>query len=101
MKLNLFVLIMCVACLTGRGATYYVATNGNDSATGTESEPLLTIQAAVDKTTTGDTVQLTAGTYSLASVVSVSKAIAVKGEIEDRRAVARFFLLARSNACIY
>lgn len=67
--------------------TYYVATNGNDSAAGTLEAPLLTIAAAVDKTATGDTVQITAGTYPLAAAVLVAKAITVRGEADDRRAV--------------
>jgi len=82
-------ILMAVLAASGGFAatTYYVATNGNDSAAGTLEAPLLTIAAAVGKTVNGDTVQLTAGTYVLSGPVAVSLAITVKGAAEDRRAV--------------
>jgi hypothetical protein len=46
------------------GATYYVATNGNDSNPGTESQPWRTIQRAADTLVAGDTVYIRAGTYN-------------------------------------
>lgn len=42
----------------------YVATNGNDSNPGTLSEPLRTIQRAVDLAQAGDTINLRGGTYA-------------------------------------
>ena len=47
----------------GSGSTYYVATNGNDLATGDSSHPWLTIQHAADVVAAGDTVRIRAGTY--------------------------------------
>ena len=103
-------LILALGCAAVRGfaATYCVATNGNDGAAGTPEEPLLTIQAAVDKTVNGDTVQITAGAYPLAAAVSVTKAITVRGEADDRRAVVvdgggavRCFVFGNDNAWLH
>lgn len=41
----------------------YVATNGNDSAAGTEAQPWRTIQHACDVATAGDAIYVKAGTY--------------------------------------
>lgn len=43
---------------------YYVATDGNDSDAGTETEPFLTVQHAVDVATAGMTVFIGVGTYA-------------------------------------
>jgi hypothetical protein len=43
--------------------TCYVATTGNDAATGQLGDPLQTIQAGVNKVSPGGTVQVAAGTY--------------------------------------
>ncbi len=106
-KLGLALAFGCAA-VRGFAATYYVATNGNDSADGTSEAPLLTIQAAVDKTVNGDTVQITAGAYPLAAAVSVTKAITVRGEADDRRAVVvdgggavRCFVFGNDNAWLH
>jgi len=45
-------------------ATYYVATTGNDSATGTSSSPWKTIQKAANTVVAGDTVIVQSGTYN-------------------------------------
>lgn len=45
-------------------ATYYVAKNGNNTNSGTEGRPWLTIQHAVNQAVAGDTVQIKAGTYN-------------------------------------
>ncbi|MYS81068.1 right-handed parallel beta-helix repeat-containing protein [Embleya scabrispora] len=45
------------------GTTYYVATNGRDSAAGTGSAPLRTIQAAAKRAQPGDTVLVRSGIY--------------------------------------
>lgn len=63
------------------GATYYVATTGNDSNPGTESNPWRTIQKAANTVAAGDTVLVQPGTYpenvqcTLASGTAVSPII--------------------------
>jgi parallel beta-helix repeat protein len=49
---------------TMSGSNYYVATNGDDSNPGTESQPWRTIQKAADAMVAGDTVYVRGGTYS-------------------------------------
>src|SRR3954451_19744247 len=44
-------------------STYYVATNGSDSADGSLGSPLRTIQQAANRADAGDTVVVRAGTY--------------------------------------
>jgi parallel beta-helix repeat protein len=46
------------------GATYYVATNGNDNNTGTAAQPWRTLQKAVNSVSAGDTIQVRSGTYA-------------------------------------
>ena len=61
--------LFCLAWLAwataaASGATYYVATNGQDTATGTTAEAALrTIQRAANLAQAGDTVQVGAGIY--------------------------------------
>ena len=45
------------------GNTYYVATNGNDGSTGSNSSPFRTIQRGVNAAQAGDTVVVKSGTY--------------------------------------
>jgi len=51
------------AAHTAVAATYHVATNGNDSNTGTQSQPWRTIQHAAETMVAGDTVIVHEGTY--------------------------------------
>src|SRR5215207_11645986 len=44
--------------------TYHVSPTGSDEHAGTEAQPLLSIQKAVDRARAGDTVLLHAGTYA-------------------------------------
>ena len=53
-------------------SVYYVATNGNDSNSGTEQSPWQTIQKACDSLTAGDTVYIKVGTYKEKVTVNVS-----------------------------
>ncbi|MBC6929985.1 MAG: DUF1565 domain-containing protein, partial [Candidatus Jettenia sp.] len=43
--------------------TYYVATNGNDSNSGSLSNPWKTIEKSIEKLQPGDTLYLRSGTY--------------------------------------
>jgi hypothetical protein len=47
----------------GSGRTYYVSTSGSDGASGDISSPLRTIQNALGRVSTGDTVYVRGGTY--------------------------------------
>lgn len=54
------------------GNTYYVATNGSDSASGSQSNPWKTIQKAANVAKAGDTVYVRGGVYNERVVVSRS-----------------------------
>lgn len=62
MKRVIFILLFCVSQGLAQ-STYYVATNGNDAATGGLSDPWKTIQHAVDNVSAGDSILIRAGTY--------------------------------------
>ena len=73
MRITIF--ICAVLLLAGKlfGATYYVATNGSDSASGTStSTPFATPQKAVGLSalTAGDTIYIRGGTYALNAKVA-------------------------------
>lgn len=53
-------------------ATYYVATNGNNSADGSIATPWLTIQHAADSVSAGDTVLISHGAYEEAVQTSIA-----------------------------
>ncbi|GAG87559.1 unnamed protein product, partial [marine sediment metagenome] len=55
----------------------WVATTGNDSNPGTESEPLATIQKGIDMVAEGGTVNVAAGTYN--EDVDIDRAVTVTG----------------------
>ena len=45
------------------GSTYYVATSGSNNNEGTQGSPFLTIQKAIESSSDGDTILVSAGTY--------------------------------------
>ena len=55
-----------VLCLAGTAsaATYYVATNGNDTFDGSSTNPWATLQHAVETIAPGDTILVRSGTYA-------------------------------------
>jgi hypothetical protein len=55
------------------GPALYVATNGNDSNPGTLSQPLQTVQRAVDLAQAGTTIYLRGGTYAPSTNVQLLK----------------------------
>ena len=52
--------------------TLVVATNGNDSAAGTLTQPLRTIQKAVDLAAPGDVIAVRGGTYALTDNITIT-----------------------------
>jgi hypothetical protein len=56
--------ILALASSQVQAATYYVAKSGNDSASGAQTAPWLTISHAVTKAAAGDTVSIAAGSYT-------------------------------------
>ena len=70
-----FILVVLVALAVlqiAAAQTYYVATNGNDSNVGNESQPWLTPQKAADTMTAGDTVYVKSGSYTGQLVITTS-----------------------------
>nr|WP_255952416.1 right-handed parallel beta-helix repeat-containing protein [Streptomyces sp. ODS25] len=71
-----------LAAVVGTGATQahataaatviVVATDGDDAAAGTVSDPLATIQAAVDRAGPGDTIEVRGGTYALTENITIT-----------------------------
>jgi hypothetical protein len=61
-SISIFALFACNT--TSIPTTYYVAKNGSDSNRGTETEPWLTIQNALDETGAGDTIVVKEGIYN-------------------------------------
>jgi hypothetical protein len=70
-------------------ASYYVATNGQDSNPGSEDSPMKTIPAAIAKVNAGDSIIIRAGNHTYTSTISISKSgagsekiymVAFKGE---------------------
>ncbi|RDW89129.1 pectate lyase L [Coleophoma cylindrospora] len=55
------------------GATIYVSPTGLDTAAGTITAPLKSIQSAIDKAVAGDTIYLRAGTYSPTTNIQIKK----------------------------
>jgi hypothetical protein len=57
-------ILLLALSLSCSGATYYVATNGNNSASGAVDAPWLTLQKAFDVASAGDTISLKDGLHS-------------------------------------
>src|SRR4051812_25692979 len=67
MKISIpFTVLLCqfLASAGLRAATYYVATNGNNSNPGTQSQPFLSVQKGVDTARAGDSVLVGSGVYA-------------------------------------
>jgi len=64
-KLNiLFLCLLFTTALHSTGATYYVATTGNDGNAGSLAQPWQTVQYAADAIAAGDTVFIRGGIYN-------------------------------------
>lgn len=64
-KISLFLLLTLIVSNHLCAKTYYVATNGSDSNTGTISAPFATLKTAQDIVSAGDTVYFRGGTYHI------------------------------------
>ncbi len=70
---TVFILFACVSVASAQpNGSYYVATTGNDSNSGTQSAPWKTIQHAADTAHAGSTVYARAGTYEELVRINVS-----------------------------
>ncbi len=61
---NIAILLLSVLISSAYANNYYVAKNGNDSNSGTETLPWLTVQKAANTLIAGDTVFIKVGTYN-------------------------------------
>lgn len=67
---------------TQAAGPWYVSTTGNDANDClTPATACLTLQAAINKASSGDTVNVEAGTYPVAGVVTVNKTLTLKGAL--------------------
>src|SRR5713226_5873778 len=64
--------------LAAFGATFYVATTGNDANPGTQTQPWATLQHAVETIAPGDTILVQPGTYAGCRIETSGQAGAVK-----------------------
>ncbi len=72
--------MICAVAVTCQAATFYVATNGNDSAgDGSAGSPWLTISNAVYNAAANDTVLVSNGTYIVTTNIYITKNITVRG----------------------
>src|SRR5437588_10982227 len=63
--LSLFAMTASVfLCDAAQANTFYVATSGNDSNSGSQNQPWLTLQHAVDSINPGDAILVESGTYA-------------------------------------
>ncbi|KAL3420447.1 pectate lyase [Phlyctema vagabunda] len=67
------VIVLLASAGSAFSATLYVAPTGSDTAAGTLTAPLKSIQSAVDKAVAGDTIYLRAGTYSPTTNIQIKK----------------------------
>lgn len=70
--LTVFSLSLSIA-VSAHAATYYVATTGSDSNSGTEAAPFRTIAHAVKQLNEGDTVYVKGGVYNETGIIQIRK----------------------------
>jgi propanediol dehydratase large subunit len=70
-----FVSLLAIAAFSRLSscATIYVSPTGSDTAAGTITAPLKSIQSAVNLATAGSTIYLRAGTYALTTNIQITK----------------------------
>ena len=74
-----FCLAMGLTLGASRGATWHVAVDGSDEASGGAGDPFLTISNALAHADDGDTVLVAAGDYDVAETVSLTNGVTVRG----------------------
>lgn len=62
--LGLSMLSIFIGTISAEAATYYVATTGSDSGTGTQAQPFRSIAKGLSNMTAGDTLYIRGGTYN-------------------------------------
>ena len=62
--MKLLTTALCFFVWITNGATYFVATNGNNADVGSEGKPWLTVQFALNSVVAGDTIKLGQGFYN-------------------------------------
>jgi parallel beta-helix repeat protein len=58
----------------------YVSPTGSDAATGQSGDPLLTLQTALSQVSSGGTVHVADGTYSVSATTTIPVSVTVEGE---------------------
>src|SRR5487761_1957250 len=91
---KIFLLPLIILGLCANATNYYVSPNGNNSNSGTSSSPWLTIAYAASHTTSGDVINVGAGTYSESSQIVVPLGVNITGPISGSPAI-----IASTYAC--
>lgn len=96
---------MAIWAWSGRAETYYVATNGVDSRSGTGdwTNALATVSNAVLKATSdgGGIVLVSGGTYLVQTQINIGAAVAVRGVNGAEQTVIRGQYPSLTNRCLY
>ncbi len=78
MKWTLMAIFFLTIPALAHGTTYYVATTGSDSNSGTQTKPFKTIQKAANVVVAGDSVSVASGTYNISSTDSGTSEYAIQ-----------------------
>ncbi|GJM64225.1 InlB B-repeat-containing protein [Persicobacter diffluens] len=72
-KFKIFVALLCLIMSSARAADYYVSPSGNDSQSGSISNPFKTFAKAVSVIQAGDYIYLRGGTYSMGNTFMIDR----------------------------
>lgn len=61
-------------------ATYYISTTGNDANNGSQASPWKTLSKALSSVSSGNTIHVTAGTYTESGSLNVPTGVSIEGE---------------------
>jgi len=98
--------MLALVAITCRATTYFVTTNGNDSALGTSwATALATIPVAMGKAVNTDTVMLSNGTFTVSAQIDLTNAVTITSangrtytKIVQSTSSARVFYMTNANA---